>query len=205
MAEIWFHSNCLEKHTDWNHPPWTGTMVTISVTCFMTGGPGKEHGTKNPPPTGRVRERSKGDATCLTASQNPSLWHPSWLNKAPTTRKHSESEWWAKDNPETAPITVKPKTSSHAAEQFAWVPLSSCSLPGGPLPSKISDFVSMCVSPRTIHFWVLDESLLLDPGRGPISCNKISWCYRELQLFLGSKWTAFSYCSWTWSVPNQTD
>ena len=31
------------------------------MSCFMTGGPGKEHGTNKPPPTGRVWERSKGD------------------------------------------------------------------------------------------------------------------------------------------------
>ena len=47
----------------------------------MTGGPGKEQGTNKPPPTRRVQERSKGDTTGPTTSQNPSLWHPSWLNQ----------------------------------------------------------------------------------------------------------------------------
>ena len=79
----------------------------------MTGGPGKEHETNKPPPTGRVQERSEGDITCLTTSQNP-LWHPSWQNKACTTRKDSESERLAKDNPETNPITIKPETVSHS-------------------------------------------------------------------------------------------
>ena len=60
--------------------------------CFTTGGPGKEQGTNKPPPTGRVQERSKGETTSLTTSQNPSLWHSSWLNKACATRKDSESE-----------------------------------------------------------------------------------------------------------------
>ena len=125
----------------------------------MTGGPGKEHGTNKPPPTGRVRERSKGDTTCLTISQNPSLWHPSWLNKACTTRKDSESEWLAKDNPETNPITIKPETASHVAEQFSWVPLPYCSPPGCPFPIK-SLALSAHVSPQTIHFQVLDKSRL---------------------------------------------
>ena len=71
------------------------------MSCFTTGRPGKEQGTR------RVQERSKGDTSCLTTSQNPSLWHPSWLNKACTTRKDSESEWLAKDNPETNSITIK--------------------------------------------------------------------------------------------------
>ena len=38
--------------------------------------------------TRRVWERSKGDTTYPTTSQNP-LWHPSWLNKEYTTRKDS--------------------------------------------------------------------------------------------------------------------
>ena len=111
-------------------------MVTICMICFMTRGPGKEHGTNKPPPTGRVQERSKGDTTCLTTSQNPSLWHPSWLNKACTTRKDSESEWLAKDNPETNPITIKPETASPVAELFSWVLLSYCSPPRCPFPIK---------------------------------------------------------------------
>ena len=65
--------------------------------------------TREAPLTGKVQERSKGDTTCLTISQNPPLWHPSWLNKVFTTRKDSESEWLAKDNLETNPITINPR------------------------------------------------------------------------------------------------
>ena len=100
----------------------------------MTRSPGKEHGTNKWPPTGRVGERPKGDTICLTTSQNPSLWHPSWLTNAYTTRKDSESEWLAKDNPETNPINIKTKTVSHVAEQFSWVLLPYSSPPGCPLP-----------------------------------------------------------------------
>ena len=138
----------------------------------MTGGPGKEHGTKKPPPTGRVQERSKGDTTCQTTSQNPSLWHPSWLNKACTTRKDSDSEWLAKDNPETNPITIKPKTASHVTKLFSWVPLPYCFPPGCPFPVK-SLILSAHVSPPTIHFWVLDKSPVSGPGRGLPSYNSI--------------------------------
>ena len=59
-----------------------------------------------------------------------------WLNKACTTRKNSESERLAKDNPETNPITIKLETASHAAEQFSWVPLPYCSPPRCPFPIK---------------------------------------------------------------------
>ena len=140
------------------------------MSCFRTGGPGKEHRTNKPPPTGRVQERSKGDTTGPTTSQNPSLWHPSWLNKACTTRKDSESEWLAKDNPETNPITINPETASHMTELFSWVLWPSCSPPGRPFPMK-SLALSAHVSPLTIHFWVLDKSPVLGPGRGPPSCN----------------------------------
>ena len=129
------------------------------MSCFTIGGPGKEHGTNKPPPTGRVRERSKGDTTCPTTSQNP-LWHPSWPNKACTTRKDSESERLAKDNPETSPITIKPETASHVTELFSWVPLPYCSPPGHSFPIK-SLALSAHVSPRTIHFRVRQE-----PGFG---------------------------------------
>ena len=141
------------------------------MSCFTTGSPGKEHGTNEPPPT-RVQERSKGDTTCPTTSQNPSLWHPSWLNKACTTRKDPESERLAKNNPETNPITIKPKTVSHVAELFSWVLLPYCSPPGCPFPIK-SLALSAHVSPWTVHFqqFLLDKNPVLGPGRGPPSCN----------------------------------
>ena len=142
---------CQGKHTDGNRPPWPGTIVTICMRIFTTGGPGKEHGTNKPPPTGRVQERSKWDTTCLTTSQNSPIWHPSWLNKACTTRKDSESEWLANNNPETNPITIKPETASHMAELFSWVPSPYCSPPRFPFPIK-SLALSAHVSPLTIHF-----------------------------------------------------
>ena len=79
-----------------------------------------------------------------------------WLNKACTTRKNSESERLAKDNPETNPITIKLETASHAAEQFSWVPLPYCSPSRCPFPIK-SLALSAHVSPRTIHFRVRQE------------------------------------------------
>ena len=148
------------------------------MSCFTTGGPGEEHGTNKPPPTGRVQERSKGDTTCPTTSQNLSLWHPSWLNKACTTKKDSESEWLAKDNPETNPVTIKPETSSYVAELFSWVPLPYCSPPRCPFPIK-SLALSAHVSPWTSYFRVLDKTPVLGPRRGPPSCNKW-WLWRGL-------------------------
>ena len=42
-------------------PPVLGTADTVCMSHFTTGGPGEEHGTNKPPPTGRGQERSKGD------------------------------------------------------------------------------------------------------------------------------------------------
>ena len=115
------------------------------MNCFMTGGPGKEQGTNKPPPTGRVQEMSKGDTTCPTTSQNPSHWHPSWLNEVCTTRRESESEWLDKDNPETNPITIKPRLQPCGRA----VLLSSLALllsTQAPFPNKISCFVCTCIS-----------------------------------------------------------
>ena len=137
----------------------------------MTGESDKEYGTNKPPPTRRVRERSKGNTACPSTSQNPSREHPSWLSDACSTRKDSELERLVKDHPETNSITIKPETVSHVAELFFWVHLPYCSPPGCSFPIK-SLALSAHVSCQTIHFQVLDKSPVSGPGRGPPSCNK---------------------------------
>ena len=137
-------------HNDGNRQA-SSNHITICMNCFTTGGPGKEHGINKPPPTERSKEREDTRPYVLPASQNPSHRHPSWLNKAHTTRKGSESERLIKDNQETNPITIKPETSSHVTKQFSWVPLPFCSPPGRPFPIK-SLALSAHVSPRTLHF-----------------------------------------------------
>ena len=130
----------------------------------MIGGPSKEHGTNMPPATRRVQERSKGDTTCLTTSQNPSRWHPSWLSDACATRKDSESEWLAKDNLETNPINIKPKFQTmwqSSPPGFPYLLLAAWA----PLPNKISCFVSTCVSLDNLSPCVRQE-LILGPWKG---------------------------------------
>ena len=83
------------------------------------------------------------------------------------------------------------------AEQFSWVPLPSCPLPGDLFPIK-SLALSACVSPQTIHFHVLYKSPLLGPGRGPPSYNRnmceisvrgcMLSCFSWVQLF-ATLWT----------------
>ena len=72
-SKVWENKwNCQGKHTEWKRPAWPGTIVTICMSCFMTGDPDKEYGTNKPPPTWRVWERSKGHTACQSTSQNPS-------------------------------------------------------------------------------------------------------------------------------------
>ena len=187
------------------------TVYWFEVTAAFfggTGGPSKEQGTNKPPPTGRVWERPKGDTTCPTTPQNP-CWHPSWLNKACTTRKDSELKWLAKDNPETTPITIRPETVSHVAEQFSWVPLPYCFLPGCPFPIK-SLALSAHVFPQTIHFRVLDKSPVLGPGRGPSSSNNPMDCSYSGSSVYGIfqerilEWVPVPYFRWSSQPRNRT-
>ena len=117
-----------------------------------------------------------------------------------------------KDHQETNPITIKPDIVSHAAEQFSWVPLPYCSPPGCPFPIKSLALLAH-VSPRTIHFQVLDKSPVSGPGRGPPSCNKwqlwrdssslrlTSRPLRVLRGQLACQWTRPSGCNWDPFVP----
>ena len=79
----------------------------------------------------------------------------------------------ARDKRETNPITIKPKTASFMAEQSSWVPSPFCSAPGCPFPIK-SFALSALLSPRTIHFQMLDKSPLV--RKCVPSCNTRSLC-----------------------------
>ena len=135
----------------WNHPPWPGTMVTICMSCFRTGGPGKEHGTDKPPPTGRVQKGQK---------ETTYVWPPprillAGIHLGCTTRKDSETEWLAKDNLETNPITIKPKPCGTAVLLGSLTLLLSTCVS---FPNKIFCFVSTCVSLDSSFLSVRQES-----------------------------------------------
>ena len=104
----------------------------------------------------------------------------------------------AKDNPETNPITIKPKTVSHVTELFSWVPLPYCSPPWCPFPIKYLA-LSAHVSPQTIHFQVLDKSPVSGPGRGPPSCNSL------VSLLSKEHFSSVQFSSGTQSCPTLGD
>ena len=151
------------------------------MSCFTKWGPGKEHGTNKPPPTGRVWERSKVTPRVRPPPRILADILLGWAMHAPPGR--TESEWLVRDDLETNPITVKPETASYMAELFSWVPLPYCSPSGCSFPI-ISLALSAHVSPQTIHFWMLDKSPLSGPGRGAPSCNTFFWLmFKRIYLF----------------------
>ena len=66
--------------------------------------------------------------------------HLGWAMHAP------ESEWLARDNAETDPITIKPETASDSGRAVLLSSLTPLLSTWEPLPNKVSCFVSTCIS-----------------------------------------------------------
>ena len=150
------------------------------MSCFTTGGPGKEHGTNKPTTnwksSGKVKRRHHMSDHLPESFSLASILAEQGV--------HHQEGFWVRMigyRPEINPITIKPQTTSHMAEQFSWVPWPYCSPPGCPFPIK-SLALSAHVSPRTIHFRVLDKNPVSGPGRGPPACSRsfTVWATRKL-------------------------
>ena len=121
-----------------DHPPLPGNREEKQTTCrshLTTGSPGKEQGTISYHQPGFWRDQKEmGDcsAKVLPTSQDPPRWNPSRLSDASAPRKDPNSEWLARDKSETNPMTRKPETVSHVAEQFSPFPSPSCPPPRSP-------------------------------------------------------------------------
>ena len=94
---------------------------------------------------------------------------------------HEQDEW-----PETTwkanPITIKPETGSHMAEQFSWDPLPCCSPPGRPFPIVFC-FVSTCVSSDNSFLGVRQ-----DPTLRPWKGSPFRWHHnRYRQIINGDR------------------
>ena len=114
----------------------------------MTGGPGEEHRTNRPPPTGRVQERSKGvqppPRILLTSI------HLGWTRHAPPGK--TQNDWlkttWKLIHHHKIPmgLDISPRlrwaTWQRGLPGFPYSP----ALCPEPFPSEISCFVSTCVS-----------------------------------------------------------
>ena len=82
------------------------------------------------------KEMGDSSSEVLPTSQDPPHWNPPQLNDACAPRKDPNSEWLARDKPETKPMTIKSETVSHVAEQFSPFPSPSCPPPQHPFPIK---------------------------------------------------------------------
>ena len=123
-------------NVDWTHPPWSGTMKPCVRVILQ-----QEVLVRNMELTShrQLEEFGKGQKETphvLPASQNPPHWDHSWLSNAQATRKNPKSGWLAGDKLETNPMTIKPETAGHMAEQSSWAPWPSCSLLRHPFPTK---------------------------------------------------------------------
>ena len=154
----------------------------------MTGGLSKEHRISKSPPTGSLEKVKRRHHLSDQLPESFSLTSI-LAEQGCTTMKDSESEWLAKDNWETNPITIKPKTASHVTELFSWVPLTYCSPLGCPFPIK-SRFVSTCVS--------LDNSILSvrqEPSFGPWKMSPFLQQSHEISNLL-----MFVYTLYIWDI-----
>ena len=177
---------------------WPKPSTLASPTCLSgltTGGTDKEHGAaaENWLGTfGRDQKREEGD------DQPPRIlcigFHLGWAMHVPPGRTLNQTmgwtRWLARDKPQKNPVPLKPETVSHMAEQFSWAPLPRCSPPRRPLPIKPLA-LSARVSPRAVHFWVLDKSPLSCPGRGFYFLHQNPG---YLQIALPGPASFWSYC-----------
>ena len=107
------------------------------------------------------RKDQKETPPCLTTSQNPSCWHPSWLSKVCTTRK------------DTGVRMTGHHQKTQEFEPCGRAVLGSLTLPLSarvPFPNKSSCFVSSCVSSDS-SFPSARQEPTFRLGRGPPSCN----------------------------------
>lgn len=159
--------------TDWNNTPWSGTTATTCMSILqqevlvrnaeLASYHQLEHFGKG------QMEWGAASACVLPTSQNPSYWNPSWLNDVRAT-KDPEWEWLTRISLKTHSIPVKPKTVSHAAEQFPGFPYPAALCPGTPSQHSLLLCQHMCLLRQLIsECWKRALSRALEGV--PLSCN----------------------------------
>jgi len=146
----------------------------------MTGDPDKEYGTNKPPPTRRVRKRSKGDSV--------SIHFPECLSLASILAercvRHQERLW-------IRMIGQRPPgKESHHHKTWDCKPCGRAVLLGSltlllstrvPFPSKISCFVSTRVSSDN-SFPSVRQEPSFGPWKGSPSLQQKDWCFWTVVL-----------------------
>ena len=145
-------------------------IITTCMSSLTTGGPDNEHSaatTNQPGEFGSQRreETPVHNMSCQPSRNPPAGNHLDWEMHTPSGKALNRTKYghrqddWPETTQKANPITIKPETASHVAEQLSWVPLPCCSLLERSFPIK-SFALSVNASPRTIHFQVLDKSPL---------------------------------------------
>ena len=149
---LWHKDHCElitwgESLTETAHPAQAITE-TICMSYFITGDPGKEHGTNRLPPTRRIRvERLEGDRRCESICRPRILLagiHLDWATCEPLGRTLSQ-----KDRPETARKLI---ASPQNPRQWAtWqksplgLPYPAALHPGGPSQQSLLFCQPVCL------------------------------------------------------------
>lgn len=97
------------RRTNWNHSPLPGPIVTARISYLKQEVPvrNEEPISYHQPEESEKDQKEKGDYSvyALSHSQNSSCWKLSWLRDWCATKKDPAS----RENPETNPITIKPR------------------------------------------------------------------------------------------------
>ena len=99
LGNCWLKLPALAKHNDNHLPELPTNRRSLVRNAELTSYHQLEDFRKG------QKEREDTSPWVLLTSQNPSHWNPCWPSDAHTTRKDPESEWLARDNPETNSIT----------------------------------------------------------------------------------------------------
>ena len=146
------------------------------MSCLTTESPDKEHDAAaktNWEDFGGAqrREGTSHNMSCHSL-RNPHRWKPSWPRDMCFARKALELEqtwaqagWLARGNLENESHYHNTWDCESCGKQFSWVPLPCYSPPRLPVKPFA---LSVCVSPQTIFFWVLDKSPFLGPRSGSL-------------------------------------
>ena len=139
MSQV--QSTTVTETTNWNHPPWPGTIVTTCLSYLK-----QNILVQNEEPVSYHQleefekdQKERGDSDHIS-------YQPPRILLAGIHLGWAMCEWLARDNSETNPATIKPQTVNHEADQFSWVPLLCCFLPLECLPNKVSCLVSTGIS-----------------------------------------------------------
>ena len=187
---LYNRTNCQGKHTNRNYPPWPGTIVPFAWDVS-----GQEVLVRNTEliiyyqPEAFRKDQKEMPRVLPSPRILLTGIHLDWATCRPPGRTLNQNDW-----PKTTQKPV-PYHKTQDCKPWGRTVLGSFTLLlsiRAPLASKISCFVSTCVS-LVMHYWVLDKSPLSGPGRVPPSCNNSGLVWAQSSYASGFKWTVKTF------------